>query len=123
MFVRRVGSVPCNERGNGQSSHLLLGLPGEDAPMSVTIVHAEPGSRQREHVHPESTQVYVVMAGSGRMFVGEEEAEVAVGTMIRIPPGMKHAIHNTGVERLTYVSATVPPFPVHVEGGTWHPAD
>ncbi|MEU7860485.1 cupin domain-containing protein [Nonomuraea sp. NPDC049141] len=90
--------------------------------MSVTIVHADPGSRQDEHVHPDSTQVYVVMAGTGHMLVGDEESEVTPGTMIRIPPGTKHAIRNTGEERLTYVSATVPPFPVQVEGTTWRPA-
>jgi mannose-6-phosphate isomerase-like protein (cupin superfamily) len=123
MFVRRVGEVPRNERGAGQVSHLLLGRPDEDAPMSVTLVHAAPGSQQGVHVHPDSTQIYVVVAGAGRMIVDDEEVDVSAGTMIRIPPGTRHAIRNTGDEQLTYVSTTAPPFPVRIEGFSWVPAD
>jgi mannose-6-phosphate isomerase-like protein (cupin superfamily) len=121
MIVRRVGEVPCNERGAGQVSHLLLGLPDENAPMSITVVDAEPGSQQSVHVHPDSTQVYVVVAGAGRVIVGHEEADVGVGAMVCIPPGTEHAIRNTGDERLRYVSATVPPFPVTIDATGWRP--
>jgi mannose-6-phosphate isomerase-like protein (cupin superfamily) len=123
MEVRRVGEVPRNERGDGQVSHLLLGLPGDGVPMSVTLVTAAPGSQQPVHVHPDSTQVYVVVAGTGRMIAGDEEADVSAGSMIRVPPGTRHAIRNTGDEQLTYVSVTVPPFPVRIEGSAWLPAD
>jgi mannose-6-phosphate isomerase-like protein (cupin superfamily) len=119
MDIRRVGQVPRNERGAGQTSHLLLGLPGENVPMSITLVDAEPGSQQDLHEHPDNTQVYLVIAGAGRMIVGAEEADVDVGTMICIPPGTPHAIRNTGAQRLTYVSATTPPFPVEADATTW----
>jgi mannose-6-phosphate isomerase-like protein (cupin superfamily) len=122
MIIRKTGEVPRNERGAGQVSHLLLGLPEDDVPMSITVVNAEPGSQQAVHVHPNSTQVYVIVAGAGRMIVGEEEADVSPGTMIYIPPGTRHAIRNNGNQRLTYVSATTPPFPVAIDGITWRPA-
>lgn len=122
MFIRRIGDVPRNERGDGQVSHLLLGLPDDHAPMSVTLVNAAPGSQQRVHVHPDSTQVYVVVAGTGQMIVGEEAAEVLAGSMICIPPGTRHAICNIGNQQLTYVSATVPPFPVKIDDSAWTPA-
>lgn len=122
MIVRRVGEVPRNERGAGQVSHLLLGLPEENARLSVTLVDAEPGSQQGVHLHPDSTQVYILVAGAGRMIVGDEEADVTAGTMIYIPPGTRHAIHNNGDQRLRYVSATVPPFPVMIDATTWQPA-
>jgi mannose-6-phosphate isomerase-like protein (cupin superfamily) len=122
MLLRRVGEVPRNERGGGQVSHLLLGLPGESAPLSVTVVTAEPGSQQGLHMHPDSTQVYLVVVGAGRMIVGEDEADVSAGTLIEIPPGTAHAIRNDGGERLIYVSATVPPFPVTIDGTAWYPA-
>jgi mannose-6-phosphate isomerase-like protein (cupin superfamily) len=44
------------------------------------------------------------------MKVGGEEQEVEAGTLVFVPPGSEHAILNTGAERLTYVSATAPPF-------------
>ena len=116
MLVRRVGDVPRNERGNGQISHLLLGLPSDDTPMSITVVTAAPGSRQSDHVHPVSTQIYVIIAGKGQMTVGDETMEVATGEMVYVPPGASHAIFNGGEMTLSYVSVTVPPFPVRVEG-------
>lgn len=66
ILIRHMKSVPRNERDAGQVSHLLLGLPDDDYPMSITIVEAAPGSQQPLHAHPESTQVYLVIAGSGR---------------------------------------------------------
>src|SRR5262245_16988713 len=122
MNIRRVGQVPRHERGAGQTSHLLLGLPGDNAPMSITLVDAEPGSQQGLHEHPGSTQVYLVIAGAGRMIVGDEEADVDAGTLVCIPPGTPHAIRNTGWQRLTFVSATTPPFPVEADTTMWRPA-
>lgn len=123
MLIRRMGSVPRNERGAGQVSHLLLGLPDDDYPMTITIVEAAPGSQQPLHAHPASTQVYLVIQGSGRMIVDGEEADVTSGDMVCIPPAARHAILNPTDRTLTYVSATAPPFPARVDAGTWEPAD
>jgi mannose-6-phosphate isomerase-like protein (cupin superfamily) len=123
MLIRRMGAVPRNERGAGQVSHLLLGLPDDEYPMSVTMVEAAPGSQQPLHAHTASTQVYLVIEGSGRMIVDGEEADVTRGDMVCIPPRARHAIRNTGDRPLTYVSATAPPFPARVDGPTWQPAD
>jgi len=122
MIISRVGEVPRNERGAGQISHLLLGRPEERAPLCVTWVEAAPGSQQDAHIHPDSTQVYVIVDGAGRMTVDDEQQDVTAGTMICIPPGRRHMIRNTGPGRLTYVSATVPPFPVRHDERTWEPA-
>jgi mannose-6-phosphate isomerase-like protein (cupin superfamily) len=122
MLIRRMTAAPRNERGAGQVSHLLLGLPDDDYPMSITIVEAAPGSQQPLHAHPASTQVYLVIEGSGRMIVDGEEADVTRGDMVCIPPHARHAIRNSGDRTLTYVSATAPPFPARVDGLTWQPA-
>lgn len=123
MLIRRMGSVPRNERGAGQVSHLLLGLPDDDYPMTITIVEAAPGSQQPLHAHTVSTQIYLVTQGSGRMIVDDEEADVTSGDMVCVPPGARHAIRNTSDGTLTYVSATAPPFPARVDGSAWLPAD
>jgi len=73
-------------------------------------VVGEPGGEQPEHAHPENEQAYVIVAGQGVMFVGEERQEVGPGTLVLVPPRTSHSIRNTGREKLTYVSATSPPF-------------
>ncbi len=76
----------------------------------MTWVEGAPGSQQRLHAHPGCEQVYVIVAGRGRMIVAGEEQHVHAGTMVFIPPGAEHAIGNPGPENLIYVSATSPPF-------------
>jgi mannose-6-phosphate isomerase-like protein (cupin superfamily) len=63
----------------------------------------------------------VIVRGSGRMILGDEEREVSAGTLVFIPPGTQHAIRNDGNEALVYVSATSPPFPAKVAETTWTP--
>ena len=54
----------------------------------------------------------MITRGSGRMKVGEDERDVALGSMIFIPSNTEHGIVNTGEETLTYISAATPAFPV-----------
>jgi mannose-6-phosphate isomerase-like protein (cupin superfamily) len=110
MRIQRLATAPVNERG-GQRSYLLLRrgqFGGKN--LAITWVEGEPGSMQALHDHPESEQVYVIVRGHGLMQVGGETEEVGEGTLVFIPPGVAHAIKNTGDEPLVFVSATSPPF-------------
>ncbi len=116
MHTQTLEESPRNHRG-GQVSYLLLarGQFGSQN-LAMTWVEGEPGSEQAVHAHPASEQVYVVISGRGVMTVGDEQREVAAGTMILVPPRTGHAIRNTGDEPLVYVSATAPPFDLAPEG-------
>jgi mannose-6-phosphate isomerase-like protein (cupin superfamily) len=111
VFTQTLASSPENRRGNGQLSRLLL-APGQfgSRHLAVTWVQAAPGSQQPLHAHPESEQVYVIVSGQGRMIIAGEEQEVRAGTLVFIPPGAEHAIHNPGPHELAYISAAAPPF-------------
>jgi mannose-6-phosphate isomerase-like protein (cupin superfamily) len=111
MFTEDLNACPVNRRGNGQVSHLLL-APGQfgSKEMAITWVECAPGSQQRLHAHHGREQVYVIARGRGRMIVGDEEQEVVEGTLVFIPPGPQHAIHNPGPDVLVYISASAPPF-------------
>lgn len=108
--VAVAGTSPRNERG-GQVSYLLLS-PGQfgSTRMAITLVEGGAGSGQPMHSHPEAEQAYVIVAGSGVMRVDDQEQEIGPGMLVYIPPGANHAIRSVGNERLTYVSATSPPF-------------
>jgi mannose-6-phosphate isomerase-like protein (cupin superfamily) len=122
MSFARVGESPRNERC-GQVSHLLLaGGQFGSRNLAVTWVEGAPGSQQPVHAHADSEQAYVIVHGSGRMILGDDEREVGAGTLVFIPPGTPHAIRNDGEEPLVYLSATSPPFPARVSEMTWGPA-
>ncbi len=107
MYTRNKEEGPKRER-SGLVSYILL--QRGDLPkvgLMATWVEVAPGSRQRPHDHA-SEQVYVIVAGRGRMLVGEEEREVGAGDLVYIPSDAVHGIENASEEVLTYVSAATP---------------
>jgi mannose-6-phosphate isomerase-like protein (cupin superfamily) len=111
MYVKDLSNAPTREL-EGLVSHILLeegDAPGGE--LSITWVDVAPGAEQPVHSHGPQ-QVYVIIRGSGRIRVGDDERDVTTGHMVFIPPKTEHGIVNTGKETLTYVSAATPAFPV-----------
>jgi len=77
--------------------------------LTVTWVDVPPGAEQRPHSHPDSEQVYVIVRGSGHIWVAGDTERVAEGDLVFIPPGAEHGIKNEGPDPLVYVSAASPP--------------
>ena len=109
MFVRSKAYAEKRER-SGLTSHFMLGRGDvESNALAITWVDVEPGAKQRLHNHPE-VQVYVIVAGTGRMQVGDETRDVKAGDLVFIPSEAFHGIENTGDSVLSYVSAANPAF-------------
>ena len=84
----------------------LAGFEGQDgAPVNVTF---EPGCRNNWHVHHDSVQVLVAVAGRGwYQEWGKEAVEMTPGTVIAIPEGVKHwhgAAKDSWFQHLTYMT-------------------
>jgi mannose-6-phosphate isomerase-like protein (cupin superfamily) len=111
MIHRSKSSVPVRDR-EGLRSHVLL-EKGDCAQsrMAVTWVDVKPGACQKLHQH-EPEQVYVIVTGTGRMTVGDEEGDVTAGDLVFVPPKTIHGITNTGSDLLSYVSASTPTFSI-----------
>ena len=109
MFTRHKDSAPRRER-IGLTSILLLArgdVAGDQ--LAATWVDVAPGGRQIPHHHPE-VQIYIIVAGRGRMRMGDEWKEVEAGELIHVPSEAMHGIENTGDIVLSYVSAATPAF-------------
>lgn len=109
MYITHKDSVDKRER-KGLVSHFMFGQgdAGEEQ-LAVTWVDIIPGREQRLHHHPE-VQVYVIVAGQGRMQVGDDRADVQRGDLVYIPADVPHGITNTGTTTLSYVSCATPAF-------------
>ncbi|MFQ6075426.1 MAG: cupin domain-containing protein [Candidatus Bathyarchaeia archaeon] len=61
-----------------------------------------PGEGLNPHLHPESEEVYYVIRGRGRVYIGEGQREIPIEPemALYIPPGTVHRVVNTGKERL-----------------------
>ena len=62
---------------------------GSDA-VAVSLQRVAPNARQPfAHRHGEQEEIYVVLSGSVRVRLGDDELELAPYDTVRIPPGMK----------------------------------
>jgi quercetin dioxygenase-like cupin family protein len=109
MFTRHKDTATTRSREKLTSICLLTRGDVAGDNLAVTWVDVEPGGRQIPHNHPE-VQVYVIVAGLGRMLVGGEQKEVSAGELVHIPSGLMHGIENSGERTLSYVSAVNPAF-------------
>ena len=86
----------------------LLMDRADAATSEAFFVILEPGEAPPFHVHPDAEQVFYVLEGTAEMTVREPGGPVTValapGDFVRTPPGLYHAVRNTGGERFTYLS-------------------
>lgn len=68
----------------------------------------EPGQEQAGHRHAVGDKLYYVLAGHGRVRVGDDERDVRAGDLVCAPAGDEHAVRNPGPERLTLLVVMAP---------------
>lgn len=110
--IRNIAEVPWDE------------LPGHfGGALSKLLVHPETtGSRHVDHristyapkgyvaphTHKIQEQVYHVLAGEGLMEIDGKRRVVREHDVVFIPPGIEHALYNTGLAPLTFIVVTTP---------------
>jgi mannose-6-phosphate isomerase-like protein (cupin superfamily) len=77
---------------------------------SLAEASVDPGGETAEHYHPRSEELYYFVAGEGRMRLDEDEAPVAAGDCVVIPPGTPHKLWNTGTARLVLLCCCAPAY-------------
>jgi mannose-6-phosphate isomerase-like protein (cupin superfamily) len=111
-LIRNIAEVPWDE------------LPGHfGGALSKLLVHPETtGSRHVDHristyqpkayvaphTHRIQEQVYHVLAGQGLLEIAGKRRVVREHDVIFIPPGIEHALYNTGLVPLTFIVVTTP---------------
>lgn len=82
-----------------------------DAELSVALARVEPGVTTRWHRLRATAERYVIVAGRGRVEVGDS-APAAVGPndVVLIPPGCRQRITNTGTIDLVFLALCTPRF-------------
>ncbi|HVS99829.1 MAG TPA: cupin domain-containing protein, partial [Solirubrobacterales bacterium] len=86
------------------------GYPAEAANLSLAEATVAPGGATIGHLHRRSEELYLLVAGSGVLWVDGEERAVAAGDCVAIPPGTPHRLANVGEVDLVVVCACSPPY-------------
>ncbi len=111
-LVRNIAEVPWDElpgHFGGALSKLLVD-PGSAGSRHLDhrISTYQPRAYVAPHRHKVQEQVYHLLAGEGLMEIDGERRVVRAHDVIFIPPGVEHAIYNTGLAPLTFIVVTSP---------------
>jgi mannose-6-phosphate isomerase-like protein (cupin superfamily) len=75
---------------------------------SLAEARVAPGAMTLLHYHCRAEEIYFVLAGRGRMRLGEESRDIGPGDAVAIPPGEVHQITNIGAEELVFLCCCAP---------------
>ncbi|WP_082540378.1 cupin domain-containing protein [Bosea sp. Leaf344] len=102
-------------RGNVEGARL-------DAPLTILAYGNEtPGEGPLLHVHPYD-EVFIVVAGNARFFVGDEVIDATAGDIVLGPAGVPHRFENLGPGRLQTIDIHHSPKWLQVDIGTEQPS-
>jgi mannose-6-phosphate isomerase-like protein (cupin superfamily) len=77
--------------------------PIESRDLGVSHFRYGPGVRGKGHVHREQEEAYVVVAGSGRILLGEEVRDLRPWDVVRVAPAVVRAFEG-GPDGLDFIA-------------------
>ncbi len=111
-LIRNVVEVPWQQFpghfGSALSKPLVRPETAGSRLIDYRISCYQPMAYVALHTHKVQEQVYHVLDGEGTMEMDGKRQVVRKHDVIDIPPGVEHAIYNTGLSDLTFIVATTP---------------
>jgi mannose-6-phosphate isomerase-like protein (cupin superfamily) len=95
--------------GGAYSKMLVRPEPCGSRLVDYRVSVYQPKAYVAPHRHKVQEQVYHVLDGEGLMEIDGERTVVRKDSIIFIPPGVEHAIYNTGMTDLRFIVVTTPP--------------
>jgi mannose-6-phosphate isomerase-like protein (cupin superfamily) len=110
--IRNIAEVPWEELPGHHGGALSKLLVHPDTTGSRHLDHRisayQPKAFVAPHAHKVQEQVYHVLDGEGLMEIEETRRVVRRHDVVFIPPGIRHAIYNTGLTDLVFLVVTSP---------------
>jgi mannose-6-phosphate isomerase-like protein (cupin superfamily) len=103
MFIRNLDDCPEFTAGDNCRLREILHPGKADLSLRYSLARAvvTPGQTTRLHAL-RTSEVYVILAGTGVMRINEETLAVRPGDTVYIPPGAKQQITNEGSADLVF---------------------
>ena len=90
--------------GGAQRQPLRWRRDGDDKPDRLSWYHIDPGDHCTAHWHTGKAETWLIVGGTGRATIGDESFDATAGDAFVTPPGLAHAMWNTGDERMTFIN-------------------
>ena len=111
-FIRNIAEVPWRQFpdhfGGALSKPLVMPETAASQHIDYRISMYQPMAYVKVHRHKVQEQVYHVLEGEGLMEIDGESHLVCKHDFIFLPPGVDHAIANTGLVDLVFLVVTAP---------------
>lgn len=110
--IRRGASVLWEEPPGHYGAYSKMLVRPENAAtkrFDFRISSYQPKGYVAPHSHKVQEQIYHIQSGEGLMELDGERHVVGPQDTIYVPPGVVHAIHNTGLSDLIFYVITSPP--------------
>lgn len=109
--VRNVADVPSFITKDGSEIRELLAHRNSCIRnQSLAEARIPAGGCTAAHFHPQTEEIYYILAGRGEMVVGGERRPVQPGDAVAIPPGAVHQLINQGNEPLRILCCCAPAY-------------
>ncbi len=95
--------------GGAYSKMLVRPEPSGARLLDYRISTYQPKGHVAPHAHRVQEQIYHVLEGEALMELDGERRVVRKHDVVFVPPGVTHAIYNTGLTDLTFIVVTSPP--------------
>ena len=110
--IRNVNEVPWQQfpdHFGGALSKALVGPGDTDIKLiDYRISSYQPMAHVAAHTHKVQEQIYHILDGEGLMEIDGKNTLVRRHDIIHIPPGIEHAISNSGLVDLVFLVITTP---------------
>jgi mannose-6-phosphate isomerase-like protein (cupin superfamily) len=111
MDIRNIDQVPAFTTKDGSEIRELLAHRNSAIrKQSLAEARLPPGASTTPHFHPLTEEIYYILAGRGRLQIGDEVREVGPGDAIAIPPGAVHTITTISTEPLKFLCCCAPAY-------------
>jgi mannose-6-phosphate isomerase-like protein (cupin superfamily) len=111
-FIRNIAEVPWRQFpdhfGGALSKPLVMPETAGSQHIDYRISMYQPMAYVKIHQHKVQEQVYHVLEGEGLMHIDGKDHLVRKHDYIFLPPGVDHAISNTGLVDLVFLVVTSP---------------
>lgn len=112
MIVRNYQQVDAEAaaEAEGVTVRVVIGQEQGAPSFVMRVFDVEPGARTPLHAHAWEHEVFV-LAGQGKVYGGGQEARLAEGDTVWVPPMEEHRFVNDGDEALRFICVV----PLHDE--------
>lgn len=110
MLVKSISDLIAFEAGDKTRLIEVLHPKNDAISLGYSLAHAslEVGETSLPHVLEACSEVYYILAGKGRLVIGEEARVLQAGDVAYVPKGVTQYIENQGDTRLEFLCIVSP---------------